>query len=139
MFLFSAFLSSFLCSVSIASANLAIYFYLSVTYGLLDEHIAKYYEKLMHVIVLLSGLGIGIAMLSTQTGNPLGNLRMCSMDNYPIWCESIDRLDCKRGKNPVAANMIWYIYVVFTIYKYCYCIILYNPCLLDGPYNCITR
>ena len=31
MFLFSAFLSSFLCSVNIASANLAIYFYLSVT------------------------------------------------------------------------------------------------------------
>mmetsp|Transcript_8141 Transcript_8141/g.14729 ORF Transcript_8141/g.14729 Transcript_8141/m.14729 type:complete len:336 (-) Transcript_8141:770-1777(-) len=85
----------------IYNLNLSIYYLLLVKYQLTEEYIAKRYERYMHAVALLFGLGSAILGLPLTLYNN-ANL-WCWIAAYPSTCEDNSGRDgdipCERGKN----------------------------------------
>jgi len=85
------------------NCSLAMFYMLTIVYGVRDELMKKRIEPFFHAVPLVYIVGADIFLLIKKSFNPLGT--MCLITPYPRGCQFDPNVNCARGEH--AAEDFW--------------------------------
>jgi hypothetical protein len=103
-----AFLSLFVWASYLYSAEISLYFLLTIRYNWKEVRIKSVLEPWVHIFPWVIPLVIGSASLALTSFNPSSVLGVCTFASYPVDCRiSDDPNACERGSYETLRFVLW--------------------------------